>query len=193
MFDKSKIVVRYATPEDVEGICTLENTLILSNRPPKKLATASREGFLIHRVDSGEFSEYLRNTDQHILLAAKDAYEIVGYLLAHDFNIWEQQNPNWSKNLNIPDEKLKFYRNQKTLYLQHIARNKINQGIATQLFAQLLEIAVLKGFTRIVCEILADPIPNQVSLEFHLKQGFEIVGQDLEKGGLVWTVLEKNI
>lgn len=63
-----------------------------------------------------------------------------------------------------------------------VAKEWRSQGLGQKLYSELFEFARRKAFEWVCCEVNSRP-PNPLSMSFHHKMGFEVVGeQDTEAG-----------
>ena len=103
-----------------------------------------------------------------------DGQRVAAFLLA-----FEPRAPYDSVNYQWFDTRYKGF-----LYVDRIVVSSADRGcgLASLLYRDLFETALMQGLSRVVCEFDLDP-PNPVSEAFHRRFGFEQVGTQRVAGG----------
>lgn len=194
MESKKLSVIESAKTSDIEGIINVqkENLLPTLREAGVHEANLSQKGFLIHPITLEELTKVISNPEKHILQVAKKDSEVEGYTLAYDLNEWKIIKPNWEQDIITNEEIKNIIKEEKVAYLRHIVMQQNSRGIGVRLENSLFREATRRSYKYIIGEILRSPIPNTISLEFHKKMGFKVVGEILENE-MVWDLVLKDL
>lgn len=191
--DETPVEVKSANESDIEGVLDVQLKCSLSHK--RNLETIdselSKTGFIVFPLKSSEFKS-ATDSPERMFFVAKNQVGVQGYILAYDLSDWKNAGHNFDK-VKVTDRTMfDHLESDKVLYKRHLASKPGTKAVASKLEAQLTKKAIAKGYEYIVAEIAKLPIPNNRSLEFHKRNGYEIVGEEPE-GEYVWNIIMKDI
>ncbi len=160
------IHLRPATIKDAKTILALNDAAVDATSP----------------MDLNRF-ENLFEISHHCIVAERDS-KILGFILAMKEGApYENQNFKWFS------ERLKNF-----VYIDRIVIDESGrgEGIGTQFYNHLSELSEKDGVSTLAAEIYLIP-PNQISLNFHNKNGFIALDSTELKNGKVVSMQIKNI
>ncbi|MCU0652791.1 MAG: hypothetical protein MUD10_00840 [Candidatus Pacebacteria bacterium] len=171
------IEVGKASLDDVPGILAVqkENLVPSADQNALKLGELAHKGFLLHPLGSQELEEAFADPD-NLVLVAKNGGCVCGYAITLDLLNWKKIQPAWEGSVVAPSEAKRFLRENKVLYLRHIARRPGFDRCGSKVMETLISEAGALGYGAIVAEILQAPAQNRMSTEFHQYHGFKMVG-----------------
>ncbi len=185
-----QLSVRKARHEDIDAIMKIASTV-------GKGTKNHRQGFLM--------DDYTKNIEGHRRNMATKietldyfyvavAEEVVGFLMGYTKDQWLELNPNWLDDVywhpEMDRRKLdRFILIDKTA----IRSNLTGLGIGSKIYEKLIKDMRGKNISNIFAETLIAPIPNFASLEFRLKQKYQLCGFRYERyQGRVLSTLVYN-
>lgn len=191
--ETADLTVSSARTNDINGI--LEVAASVGNGDKDHL-----QGFLMHNYQENE-QEHYKNFEENInktdfFFVVKLGNLVLGFLLAYNRKQWLDQEPDWLRSTNWKDD---FEKNslRRFLILEKIAvrSNLTGQGIGTLLFDKYKEEAEKRGIKHMFSETILAPEPNFASMEFALKQDYELAGvryEDFEDNIFTTIVYHKE-
>lgn len=171
---RNNVTIRRAKEDDVDGIFQIASTV-------GKGEKNHRQGFLMNDYTKNaekHKSEMLENIKklEHFYVAQYQEV-ILGFLMAYTKNEWLESNENWIKDIywhpEFDKSKLdKFLLIDKTA----IHFNLTGLGIGSTIYRTLFKDIKQKDIKNIFAETLIAPMPNFASLEFRIKQEYNLCG-----------------
>ena len=181
-------MLRQATSHDLDDIMSILKSLGSARKNPSL-------GFLMNNYSQNEpffwkkYGSYLRS------LSYKYVYEedgnVAGFLLAFTKDEWLNENPSWIKEIYWRPG---FDRNRLNNFVlinqTAICPGKTGRGIGSMLYAALFDDLKANGSFHVFAETIVAPVPNLASLNFRLKQKYELAGVRYEDAdNTVFTTL----
>ena len=134
-----RIQAQYASSNDIQGILSVQEKNLLSNKAPELLLgqvpkinedveEIESRGFLIHALTEEELQRLISDRENIILLVTKENNEVDGYVLAYDINAWKKFKPEWEETVRVSEDIAELLGKEKILYLRHIARKGSAKG-----------------------------------------------------------------
>lgn len=181
-------MLRTATVNDLESIISILKSVGSSHKDPNR-------GFLMNDYTQREaffrekYSNYLRSLTYRYVYEEDE--KVTGFLLAFTKEEWLEETPSWIENIYWrPDfNQIRLDRfvliNQTAMY-----PGKTGRGIGSLLYMALLDDLKTNGCFHVFAETIVAPIPNIASLNFRLKQKYELAGVRYEEAkDTVFTTL----
>lgn len=167
------IIVRKAKHKDIEGIIKIAATVGGNTKN-------HRQGFLMDDYTK-DVQEHRKNIAANIenldyfYVAANQ--EVVGFLMGYTREQWLSLHPDWVDDIywhrNFDKDKLNsFILIDKTA----ICANLTGLGIGSRIYSTLFDDMRARNIHDIFAETLIAPTPNFASLEFRLKQEYQLCG-----------------
>ncbi len=171
-FNESYELAR-AVPADIPGILAVLEKNLLVNQDQSAVSALEQGGFLIMRHSTADLRSWIEDKKNHIVLVCKQGQEILGYVMACD---WQALSAELRNKLEKLDSVKNILEAGPLLYHKQIAIHPGRKGLGGQLLRRLFESASEKGYHQLVCIIVQEPVFNQVSHAFHQKHGFKCIG-----------------
>lgn len=181
-----ELEVSRATMKDIEGILAVASSVGTNSKNPK-------QGFLMDNYlkDKEKYIDKFKKDvkDSKLFYVIKRGEKVLGFLLAYTKEQWLDMESNWIFNImwkkDFDKKSLK-----KFVILEKIAvRSSLTgHGIGSKLFKKFKEDAKSMGIKDMFSETIISPKPNFASMEFALKQQYNLAGIRYEKfEGKVFT------
>lgn len=178
--DKAKhLKVFKATKKDIKGILNVASSVSRNKQN-------HRQGFLMNNYFKNrekhieKFESDIENSDLFYVIKEKE--KVLGFLLGYTNEQWLDIEPNW-----ISDTSWKWDFNNtpltKFVILEKIAvsSNLSGNGIGSKLFERFRKDSLSLGIDNMFSETLIAPKPNFASMEFALKQQYNLAGIRYER------------
>ena len=123
------------------------------------------------RIDIARITQLDSWSSYHRVVVVED--EVVGFLLVmSEASKYDGDNFRWF-----------VERYRRFLYIDRIVIDRAftRRGVGSALYGDLIQFAVIQGWSKLCCEINVSP-PNPVSHAFHARFGFKEVGRSAEAG-----------
>lgn len=158
--------------------------------------TTPRQGFLMADYTKDvarHFQRYEKDLDRldYTYVYLDDSEKVTAFLIAYTREEWLEEVPNWAGDIYWHPEFDKscldnfVLVNQRAMY-----PNATGQGIGSQLEKVFCADLRQDGIENIFSETVIAPTPNLASLNFRIKQGYQLVGMRYEPhGGTIFTTL----
>ncbi|MCC5912653.1 MAG: GNAT family N-acetyltransferase [Clostridiaceae bacterium] len=168
-----------ATEKDMEGLLAVAASVGTGDKN-------HRQGFLMDNYHKDKekyikkFQEDMANSKMFYVI--KKGEKVLGFLLAYTKEQWIKMEPNW-----VFDTSWKWDFDKKALkkfvILEKIAvkSSMTGNGIGSELFKKFREDARSMGIHDMFSETLISPKPNFASMEFAMKQQYQLAGIRYEK------------
>jgi len=181
-------MIRKAAINDLDGILSIVQSVGTRYKDPA-------QGFLMN--DYTQKEEQYRDKYGNILDSCfytyvyEDHEKIKAFLIAHTKDEWFSENPCWAKEIywypkfdtGLLDKFILI--NQTAMYPELTGK-----GIGSLLYESLIKDLKAAEIQNIFAETIIAPIPNLASLNFRIKQKYEIAGVRYEENnGTVYTTL----
>lgn len=168
------VIVRRATPQDVEGIYNVAASVGNTVQDPY-------DGFLMDDytyVPHYYKERFCKWVDKlTFFYVAEVKHEIVGFLMAFTKEEWLDENPDWMEGIYWqPSFNLELTKDFVLTDKIAILHGYTALGIGSQLYAIYLKELEEAGYESIFSETIVAPTPNFASLSFRIKQSFDQVG-----------------
>lgn len=181
-------MIRKASPADLEGIYNVLRAIGNERKDP-------RQGFLIADYSRNEesyrrkYAIWLQELDyKYVYLEEK---EIKAFLLAYRREEWLREVPQWLKDVIwhpcFDQSHLENFVliNQTAMYPELTGK-----GVGSRLYQALFADMVRDGIKDVFAETVIAPVPNFASLNFRLKQKYNLAGIRYEEmAGTILTTL----
>ncbi len=174
--NRHKQEVYFASKSDLAGMLEVLKANLISNKKIHHLNKNKIEasGFLIGPFTADEIVTHLEENQNPIILTVKEEERVVGYLISYALNQVNeklyQEFTDFPEINNIEDK-------SKILYYRQIAKLPGKENIGTKLIEKMLSEAKKLGYKMIVCRIVHEPFCNKISIGFHAKFGFKLLGE----------------
>lgn len=171
--------VSRATTEDIEGVLAVASSVGTNNKD-------SRKGFLMDNY-SKDKEKYVEKFKQDIknsklFYVIKRGEKVLGFLLAYTKEQWLDMEPNWIFNTTWKgDFDKKSLKNFVILEKIAVRSNLTGLGIGSKLYKRFKEDSRGMGIRDMFSETIISPKPNFASMEFALKQQYNLAGIRYEK------------
>lgn len=171
---KSSISIRRANLKDLNQIYNVASSVGSSSKDPE-------QGFLMNDYVSEPlkakefFAKKLNELDYFFVACQKD--HVVGFLMAYTKYQWLNEEPNWLKDITFrPDFPKEYLSNFIIIDKTAIVAPLTGRGIGSLLYKSLFTDLRRKNIKHIFSETLISPTPNFASLNFRIKQEYELAG-----------------
>lgn len=173
------LTVSSASTNDIDGILVVAASV-------GNVEKDHTQGFLLNNYRKNEeehyenFKEDVDKSDFFFVIKLGDL--ILGFLLAYSKSQWLDQEPDWLSDTNWKDD-FETDSLKRFLILEKIAvhSNLTGKGIGTLLFEKYREEAEKQGIKHMFSETILAPEPNFASMEFAMKQDYELAGVRYEE------------
>jgi predicted GNAT superfamily acetyltransferase len=184
----SDLVLRRVTNNDLESVLSIAASVGKSKKDHRK-------GFLMDDYSKNydyfkdKFKKNISKLDYFYV--AEYHNKILGFLMAYDKEQWLEEVPNWLFDIhwNPGFEKgrlKKFVLIDKTA----VWSNLTGRGVGSALYHILFDNLKREGIVNVFSETIISPKPNFASLEFRLKQNYNLAGTRFEEhNGQIYTTL----
>lgn len=188
-FENTPLKIERATKENIEGILKIQAERLITNQSDENLKDA---GFLIYPISEEEIIDSIDHPEKCFLSVAKNqTNEVVGYLLAYDFDYYLEKYPDWKEEvgrLSMDTDK------EKVVYGNHVATKKGVPGVGTELENNVFKSLKEKGYTTFIAEICEGPTKNARSLNFHTEKiGLNKIGEYKDSNQYDWGIYAKKL
>ena len=183
--NKNILIERTTNPKDASKLYNILQSLLLTpdnyrNQKKSKLEKLSKEGYIIGNHSEVDLEEMIQTPKNYIFVAKdKQIESIVGNIIAYslilrtDEIIKEVQH--YADQVDFTSTKAKKYIGDGNfIYLIQIAIKKgySNQGIGSK----IMNFSFKKIDVPIISFVMKSPLRNEISINFHLKNGFQHFG-----------------
>lgn len=169
-----ELVVSKATEADLSGILKVASSVGNGEN-------SSRQGFLMDNYSKNidkyreKFRKDIQNSNMFYVIKKRDL--VLGFLLAYNKEQWLSIEPNWIFDTNWKDNfdkktLKKFVILEKIAVRSHLT----GKGVGSQLFKHFKRDALKNGIKDMFSETILAPKPNFASMEFAMKQNYNLGG-----------------
>lgn len=181
-------MIRRANIADLDSIMLILKSIGHSAKDPA-------QGFLM--ADYTKNEEKHRQKYAHLLNTLTYTYvfenegKVESFLIAYTLEQWRAEEPNWlSDTYWHPCFDKNRLNSAVLIYQTAMYPHLTGQGIGSQIYVTLLKDLEAGGITNMFAETVVAPVPNFASLNFRIKQKYELVGMRYELfEGTVYTTL----
>jgi len=181
-------MIRRATIEDLDAIMSILKSIGHASKDPA-------QGFLM--ADYTKNEETHRQKYAHLLDTLTYTYvyvnneEVESFLIAYTMDQWIKEVPNWLEDTNWhPNFDKSSLDSAILIYQTAMYPHLTGKGIGSKIYLTLFKDLEKDGITNMFAETVVAPIPNFASLNFRIKQSYELVGMRYELfEGTVYTTL----
>ncbi|SDK83289.1 GNAT family N-acetyltransferase [Natronincola ferrireducens] len=171
--------VTKATVEDVEGILAVAASVGTDSKDHRK-------GFLMDNYlkDKKKYGEKFKNDVENskLFYVIKKGERVLGFLLAYTKEQWINMEPTWLfKTMWKGDFDKKSLKKFVVLEKIAVRSNLTGLGIGSKLYKRFKEDAKAMGIKDMFSETIISPKPNFASMEFAIKQQYNLAGIRYEK------------
>lgn len=181
-------MIRRATIKDLDAIMLILKSIGNAAKDPA-------QGFLM--ADYTKDEETHRQKYAHLLdtLTYTYVYEndgnVESFLIAYTMDQWQKEAPNWLEDTywhpNFDHTRLK---SAILIYQTAMYPHLTGKGIGSKIYVTLFKDLEKDGITNMFAETIVAPTPNFASLNFRIKQNYELAGMRYELfEGTVYTTL----
>ncbi|SNS56993.1 hypothetical protein SAMN05446037_101344 [Anaerovirgula multivorans] len=171
--------VSRATIEDIEGILAVASSVGTNSKDHRK-------GFLMDNYlkDKEKYVEKFKKDikNSKLFYVIKRGEKVLGFLLAYTREQWLDMEPNWIfSTMWKGDFDKKSLKNFVILEKIAVRSNLTGLGIGSKLYKRFKEDSRAMGIRDMFSETIISPKPNFASMEFALKQQYNLAGIRYEK------------
>lgn len=188
-----ELIVEKATEDDLNGILKVASSVGNGK-------SNSKQGFLMDNYSKNtkkyreKFRRDINESDMFYVIKKRDV--VLGFLLAYNKKQWLNIEPNWIFDTNWKDDFDKKSL-KKFVVLEKIAvRSQLTgKGVGSELFKRFRKDALKSGLKDMFSETILAPRPNFASMEFAMKQNYNLGGvryEEHNKKILTTIVYHKN-
>lgn len=174
-----ELIVEKATEDDLNGILKVASSVGNGK-------SNSKQGFLMDNYSKNtkkyreKFRRDINESDMFYVIKKRDV--VLGFLLAYNKKQWLNIEPNWIFDTNWKDDFDKKSL-KKFVVLEKIAvRSQLTgKGVGSELFKRFRKDALKSGIKDMFSETILAPRPNFASMEFAMKQNYNLGGVRYEE------------
>lgn len=174
-----ELIVEKATEDDLNGILKVASSVGNGK-------SNSKQGFLMDNYSKNtkkyreKFRRDINESDMFYVIKKRDV--VLGFLLAYNKKQWLNIEPNWIFDTNWKDDFDKKSL-KKFVVLEKIAvRSQLTgKGVGSELFKRFRKDALKSGLKDMFSETILAPRPNFASMEFAMKQNYNLGGVRYEE------------
>lgn len=172
------VIVRKASCRDLDAILEIASTVGTERKD-------SSQGFLVddYLNDRGNVRKKMRNALNGLenFYLAEMGGEPVGFLMAYRKEDWLSENPGWIEAVNWhPGFRKALLRNFAVVDKTAIRSDLTGRGIGSELYVRLIDDLKADSVKTMLAETIIDPVPNFASLNFRMKQRYQMAGMRYE-------------
>ncbi|MDX9872073.1 MAG: GNAT family N-acetyltransferase [Clostridia bacterium] len=171
-------MIRKASRQDLDGIVSILKSIGHAVKDPA-------QGFLMADYTKDE-ALYRQKYAQDLSLSPY-AYvydnndKIEAFLLAYPLEYWLKKEPDWLEAVYWhPQFDKDLLKTSVLIYQTAMYPQLTGKGIGSQIYQQLLPDLQQNGITTMLAETVIAPIPNLASLNFRIKQKYDLAGMRYE-------------
>jgi N-acetylglutamate synthase-like GNAT family acetyltransferase len=173
------IHVRRAKPEDVNEIYKIAATV-------GQRTKNADQGFLMddYRSNPSKYKEIFleRIFELDHFYVAYAAHKPVAFLMAYSKAHWLKYTPGWLDEIHWHPTFNKKYTRKFVLIDKTAVRSGLTgMGIGSKLYERFIRDITSKGIRNIFAETIISPVPNFASLQFRIKQSYQLAGMRYEE------------
>lgn len=174
-----ELVIEKAREDDLNGILKVASSVGNGK-------TSSKQGFLMDNYSKNtdkyreKFRKDMQNSNMFYVIKKRDM--VLGFLLAYNKEQWLNIEPNWIFDTNWKDNfdkktLKKFVILEKIAVRSHLT----GKGVGSELFKRFRRDALKNGIRDMFSETILAPKPNFASMEFAMKQNYNLGGVRYEE------------
>lgn len=172
------VTVRKATARDLEAVLDIASSVGTERKD-------SFQGFLVddYLNDRGNVRKKMRNhlNGLDYFYIAEMGGEPVGFLMAYRKEEWLAENPGWIEAVQWhPGFRKSLLKNFAVIDKTAIRGDLTGKGIGSELYVSLIEDLRGENIRTVLAETIIDPVPNFASLNFRIKQRYQMAGMRYE-------------
>jgi predicted GNAT superfamily acetyltransferase len=181
---KRKDSLHVANLLDVKSVLAVQKEHLLN----AQREGSRQHGFLVHSFTPIELSKIILSRKGRVYVSRGEngnAY-LIGYFNKRHFN-----DPKIK--LKIYSQKGKDILDGNYAYLRHVATAQaVHARVAMKLERRFFEDAIKRKIPYVLGEVALEPL-NKTSLDFHLKNGGELIASYVDSGRITWGIIAKKI
>lgn len=174
-----ELIVEKATEDDLNGILKVASSVGNGK-------SNSKQGFLMDNYSKNtkkyreKFTRYINESDMFYVIKKRD--EVLGFLLAYNKKQWLDIESNWIFDTNWKDDfDKKSLKDFVILEKIAVRSNLTGKGVGSELFKRFRKDALKSGTRDMFSETILAPRPNFASMEFAMKQRYNLAGVRYEE------------